>query len=192
MKKMFLMFSISALLLYSLSDGNSQQISISELNGYEWEVLGRSEKLYFLVGWTTGSMVARVGVAEAFLFTKSEKEYSRDKSVILDVSRVKGLEFDGLAPAQVIETIDKIYTDSRVKLWQIENIMPIARGRLKEGWTEKEIDEVISYHIKYNEWKKKFDESIKTSSGISQGHFQNEPEKPKVLKALESYKERRK
>jgi len=49
---------------------------------------------------------------------------------------------------QVANCIDQIYSDPRVKHWKIRKIMPIVRGRLKEGWTLRDIDEVISYRIR--------------------------------------------
>ena len=86
--------------------------------------------------------------------------------------------------------IDKVYSDPRVKTWEIDDVMPLVMGRLKEGWTEKDLDEVIAFIIKEREFYKK-DVNFKNESE-SQKWLKEYEElrsvEPKVLKALRAYK----
>ena len=96
-----------------------------------------------------------------------------------------------------------MYSDPRVKHWDIVDIMPLVRGRLKEGWTEKDLDEVIAYYIKYKERMKMFEaweeESSKFPPRSTKAEEINKeyekalsvmprPKMPYVLLQLEAYK----
>jgi hypothetical protein len=100
--------------------------------------------------------------------------------------REKGMELDYLSIVQITETTNKICSDPRVKYWWIKNVMPIVRGRLKEGWTDKDVDEVIAYYVKlYGLSSRKL-----TQNEWSEEYRSLELNKPKALKALEAYKEK--
>jgi hypothetical protein len=85
----------------------------------------------------------------------------------------------------IIETINQAYSDPRVRDWEITGIMPMVRGRLIEGWTLNDLDEVISYRIRMKEIDKKL-ESPNLSGEDKRKLFNQKNElvlnRPKVLK----------
>ena len=176
------------------------------LDGYQWEKAPESWKLGFVAGWMMGGESVRrlPGV-----LSDSENKLSegvrlcpRWKRIAEGFSKERGLELHDIPFIQVINMIGKIYSDPRVKHWSIVEIMPLVRGRLKEGWTDKDLDEVIAYHIKYNERMKMFDtwseEVDKLPPGLERDEIDKKYEKaltimprpktPNVLLLLEAYK----
>jgi hypothetical protein len=83
--------------------------------------------------------------------------------------------------------IDKIYSDPRTRQREIREIIILARGRLKEGWTERDLDAVIAYGVKYREWERKWGDSLSLGESDSMKknkEFDSLKEKmPKVLKS---------
>jgi hypothetical protein len=112
----------------------------------------------------------------------------------------EGLGLEDFTLGQILGTISKIYSDPRVKKWEITRIMPIVYGRLSKGWTEREVDEVIAFYIKFSDFNERF-KNILSRDILSRDIFKSETErdkyfeeyyslmekKPEVLKALEEY-----
>jgi hypothetical protein len=158
-------------------------------------------KLGFVRGWLECGSLIYTAIPSAFAFRILKDCPSREagKPIITKLIRIasgfqkeSGLEFSGLTLGQVVDTIDKVYSDPRVKNWEIYTIMPLVRGRLKEGWTEKDLDEVIAYQIKYNELQRKREDISSMPDKSKWENYQKEQDilfknEPKVLKALQSY-----
>ena len=109
--------------------------------------------------------------------------------MIKGISKENGLEVEDLTLNQIVDTIDKMYSDPRVKTWEIREIMPLVTGRLKEGWTERDLDEVIAYLIKEREHVKKYRnyDSLSKSEKKKLEEEATSLVEPKVLKALKAY-----
>jgi len=60
----------------------------------------------------------------------------------------EGIRLGGVTIGQIVDTIDKIYSDPRVTLMDITEVMPLVSGRLIRCWTEKELDEIIAINVK--------------------------------------------
>lgn len=201
MKKKFLIALCFYLLLYPLSTGGSEEKKEYVLDGYEWANFTAFEKIGFVKGWIAGGTAAFGALFNASFAMEHSGLLNRETfyqrlEIIDSAMKENGVELDFITFGQIVETIDSIYSDPRVKQWEILKIMPIVRGRLKVGWTQKDVDEVIAYYVKYNEWKKKF-ENFSTMNEIQRKKVLEEDRsiessKPKVLKVLESYKKDRK
>jgi len=203
MKSKFLLVFFLCFLSLPLSIGNAGEEKF-KLDGYKWAEMSRQFKLGFVEGWLRGGVVASVTpvFAALDLFSKEisrlsieefEKLKERTMDIVRGCSKEKGLGLFDITYGQIVDTIDKVYTDPRVKTWEIEEIMPLVGGRLKEGWTEKDLDEVISYLIKQKEFSKKWEKWVnyRSMSESERKKFLEEVsslEEPKVLKALRSYR----
>jgi len=188
-KKLLLVFCLCFLLL-PLSLGNAEEGL--KLDGYLWPNMPKLWRLGFVKGWTYGSGIAIDGIP-FFVTAFNEKIIDRERYVklIKGFGKEKGLlELDELSSAQIISTIDKIYSNPKVKQWEIHEVMPLVRGRLKEGWTERDLDDVIAYLIKEKELLKKA-ENYKSMGESERKKFEEEIKslvEPKVLKALRAYR----
>ena len=84
--------------------------------------------------------------------------------------------------------IDEVYGDPRVRLWNIEEIMTLVRGRLKEGWTNEDVDNVISFKIKWKNWVQR-SQNIESTSEAEKLRFGEDAksfkEIPQVLKNID-------
>jgi len=185
------------------------------LDAYEWAEMPRSLKFSFVKGWWhAGSvMFYEIPVAirmsvisrKEWVIGTTDDEYKKIWRIVNKIAKnsegvlkEKGLELFDLTIGQIVDTIDKVYSDPRVKTWEIAEIMPLVRGRLKEGWTEKDLDEVIAYLIRDKEILKKMEnyesrkqtesEEWKKSQWEKFGEEIRSLEEPKVLKALRAYK----
>jgi len=177
------------------------------LDGYQWDRRTELWKVGFVIGWLWGGEnVMRF----PFVLFDSENQLSESARLLPKWDRLAegfskqaGLELYGIPFIQIIRMIDKVYSDPRVKHWNIGEIMPLVRGRLKEGWTEKDLDEVIAYYIKYNERQKMLYAWGKEESKFPPGSAEIEeirkkyekallamprPKMPDVLLLLEAYK----
>lgn len=187
MKKKLLLVFCLYFLLYPLSIGNAGEKW--SFDGYDWVKWTNSIKVAFLRGWSVGGVVAAKWVYVDTAFAKMNfEDLDKYKKIGEGVLKRRGFEFDDLTYRQVVDTIDKIYSDPRVKTWEIQEIMPLVRGRLKEGWTEKDLDEVIAYNIKFKEWGKKLEEKPKMDEKEKEEFKLLISNEPKVLRALETYK----
>jgi hypothetical protein len=134
-----------------------QSAGIAEaIDGSTWASFNNSQKTGFVMGWISASnwvipkfLVALTGDKE--LFEQISRSGPSMGRIHEKFQKTEGLDFKGVTYIQIAEVVDQIYSDPRVKQWEIGEIMPIARGRLKEGWTEKDVDEVIAYQLKMNE-----------------------------------------
>lgn len=195
MKKTLLVI-ICLLLLSPLSIGQSAEKR--KVDGYEWAQMSKEMKLGFVIGWINGGSAIVDKVPEAYVFivyavylqTDPIINYPKINKITIGASKEVGVELYDLAFGQIVDMVDKVYSDPRVKTWEIHEIMPLVRGRLKEGWTEKDLDEVIAYMIKEKEHIKKL-VNIKSMSQSESEKLDKEIrqlEVPKVLKALRAYK----
>ena len=150
MKRSFLIAFVFILSLYSFFGGISEG---KELDGFEWARMNVLEKAYFIRGWIQGGMDLYLNVYfDTLLINFANVDPNLQKCVGITDKISKGvLERNGndiydFTTIQIVETVDTIYSDARVKLWNISKIMPIVKGRLKGGWTVKDVDEVIALH----------------------------------------------
>ena len=189
---------VCLLMLLPLSIGQSAEKSV--VDGYEWNIWNRSEKTGFAMGWVTSGKLLDHGLLVFILHIRSEEwrkglrklepAFPPPQNIVNSFLKEKGLDLSGVTFGQVVDVIDKVYSDPRVKTWEIDDVMPLVMGRLKEGWTEKDLDEVIAFIIKEREFYKK-DVNFKNESE-SQKWLKEYEElrsvEPKVLKALRAYK----
>ena len=187
-------------------------VSIGEpftLDGYKWDEWGKSGdsgkslKLGFAMGWVESGKLLDYGLLVFIAHIRSEEwrkglrklepafpPLQNTQNIVNSFLKEKGLYLPNVTCGQIVDVIDKVYSDPRVKTWEIDDVMPLVMGRLKEGWTEKDLDEVIAFIIKEREFYKK-DVNFKNESE-SQKWLKEYEElrsvEPKVLKALRAYK----
>lgn len=157
------------------------------IDGSTWTNFNSSQKIGFVMGWVSASN---------WVIPKFLVALTRDKELLDQLSRfgplmgqmnerfqkTEGIDFKGVTYIQIAEVVDQIYSDPRVKQWEIGEIMPIARGRLKEGWTEKDVDEVIAYQLKMNELTARW---MRGANKSEMDKAVKEIRKPRVLILLE-------
>jgi|SRR5271157_5796481 len=148
MDKKILVISIICLILFMRVNCNAvERLSI---NGYEWQKWSDWEKIGFVQGWIACGKSAFYDHLIIYVgknmedFNKSQEDAERQFAVFKD----GGILIGGVTIGQIRDTIDKIYSDARVKTMDIAEIMPLVSGRLIQGWTEKELDEVIAFNVK--------------------------------------------
>lgn len=169
--------------------GNTQWLRIS---GSEWSKVSQGFKIGFATGWVAAGTYGEAFVSELNRNLDEVLKTDLDRKDKLDSLRrrynraVFGKYFGiitDVAPKQVVDTIDWIYLDPRVQGWDLTEIMPMVRGRLQDGWTLKDLDEVISYEIKIREIEKKL--KLPTSSEEKEKLIKEEVQlklnQPKVL-----------
>jgi len=157
------------------------------IDGFTWTNLSSSQKVGFVMGWVSASnwviprfLVALTGDKE--LFEQISRFGPQMGRINERFQKTEGIDFKGVTYIQIAEVVDQIYGDARVKQWEIGEIMPIARGRLKEGWTEKDVDEVIAYQLKMNEVTARW---MKGANKSEMDKAMREIRKPRVLILLE-------
>jgi|GEM_PF-3335507 len=172
--------SIAIVLFFIAILPSYSQENYLKIDGYKWDTMSEGMKIGFVQGWiyaysALGDLAPNYYYA-LLLYTGIKKEITgvpvTDKlseylGELSDVFRCasytfvhkKGVGFVNITVGQISSAIDEIYKDPRVKNWEIDEIMPLVRGRLKEGWTSNELDNVISFLIKEknlfgkeNEW----------------------------------------
>jgi len=169
-----------------------------KFDGYEWASMNRDFKLGFAFGWMRAGGIG-YDIHSSFIFRsfiprmgECGKQFalifrSEIPNVIKEYFEDCGLEFFNVTNGQIVDTIDQIYSDPRVKQWDIEEVMPLVRGRLKGGWTKTDLDEVIAYKIKENSFWREIEERERTGKGkidvnIIEQREMLEKTKPKVLR----------
>ena len=170
MKKKIIVALGICFLLSSLAIGNAS--GQERLNSYEWSKKDDWFKMGFISGWFMG-----IEIVLGELNSSQKVDYYKLKSGELNRDQMEknvGHFTGSMTTGQILGMIDKIYSDPRTKNWEIWRIMPLVRGRLIEGWTERDLDEAISFLIKYFDLceKKGQTETLKIISGY---------EIPKVL-----------
>ena len=146
MNKKILAFSIVCFILFLQANCNAAGISV---DGYEWQKWSHGIKIGFVNGWVLCGKAASDGLL--IYMGKNSKDLNKS---IDDVNRQtesfkdEGILIGGVTLGQVTDTIDKIYSDARVMDMDTAKIMPLVSGRLIQGWTKKELDEVIAFNVK--------------------------------------------
>lgn len=187
--KIFLALFIIFLLHSFPQIGNTQWLRIS---GSGWSKVSQEFKIRLATGWVAAGTCGEVFVSELNRNLDELSKTDLDRKDKLDSLRrsynraVFGKYFGiitDVAPKQVVDTIDRIYLDPRVQGWDLTEIMPLVRGRLQDGLTSKDLDEVISYEIKIKEIEKKL--KLPTSEVEKEKLIKEEVElklsQPKVL-----------
>jgi hypothetical protein len=143
MKKILLFILGVFFSLFLFARGNAAE-SLS-INGYDWEKLSMGSKTLFVEGWAMCGKSAVDNLVidfnkwnESVEFMKLQEKSFKDAGVILS----------GVTIGQLTDIIDKIYSDPRVKNMDIIEVMPLVSGRLIQGWTEKELDEIIAINVR--------------------------------------------
>jgi len=184
-------------LLFVIPSQSIGDMKTRVLDGYYWSKQSFLWKLGFVEGWIeAGILLEELPIAVLNLVPQegsSIKEIGRQvqyqRKIAKGFSKEKGVELYDLTFDQIVDTIDRVYSDPRVKTWEINEIMPLIRGRLKEGWTEKDQDEVIAYKIKEREFSKKFEKFDLMSESEKEKTLKEfrSLKKTKVLELLETY-----
>ncbi|MDD4874245.1 MAG: hypothetical protein PHE15_04650 [Dehalococcoidales bacterium] len=148
-RKLLFVWTLFCFLLSSSLCTAAEGISI---NGYDWQKWSRGSKLAFVQGWAICGKSAYDNLIldlnkwdESFNFLKLQEEGFKDAGILLG----------GVTIGQIIDTIDKIYSDPRVTTMDISAIMPFVSGRLIQGWSEKELDEITAIYVRLNQCEKK-------------------------------------
>jgi hypothetical protein len=153
-----------------------------EINGDNWNNYPPEWKLGFVQGWMEGGSYNTGEFAQEVILNAT-KENTKELPKLVNIFYKKsGLNLLKTTFRKIINEIDILYLDPRLKKWGFSEIMPLVRGRVEGKLTEKDIDEVIAYHqknilfwetnLKKNKWNRKEWEKI-------------ESQKPNALKALE-------
>ena len=125
-------------------------------------------KIGFVHGWI---ICGRAASYDLIIYLgKNSKDLNKsidDVNMQTEVFKDEGVLIGGVTSEQVSDTIDKIYSDARVIDMDIEKIMPLVIGRLIQGWTEKELDEVIAFNVKLKQCEKT--EKEQTIEAMKQG-----------------------
>ena len=147
-KKDFIIISL-CILLFLVSTGNAGEGF--KVDGNDWKQWSEGSKLYFVLGWLKCGKAAWDTLPldfnkwdEAMEFSKNTGEFYRNAGVLIG----------GVTIRQVIDTINIIYSDPRVNMMDITEIMPLVTGRLTQGWTLKELDEVIALMVRLDRCEK--------------------------------------
>ncbi|HXN07356.1 MAG TPA: hypothetical protein VN944_09870 [Nitrospiria bacterium] len=115
------------------------------MNGNDWQALPESSKIYFVMGWmmsggkATDNLMINLG-----RWDESTKEVENQTQVF----REAGIVLQGVSVGQIIKTIDGLYSDPRLMTMDITKIMPFVSGRLIQGWTLKQLDEIVAIEVK--------------------------------------------
>lgn len=148
MRAKILFFLFAYYLIIPISIGNTEGLQI---NGYDWQKWDRGEQISFVIGWIKSGNHALDNFPvyldkydESLEFINSTTAVFKDKGILLY----------GVTVGQVVDTINIIYSDPRVKLMDISEIMPLLSGRLIQGWTKGELDEVIAINVKLKQCEK--------------------------------------
>ena len=172
--------------------------NVQAIDGYLWTNLPPLCKTAFVLGWVEASNEA---VESMPLFIvgvlRKDKEGEKPfedweqtekyKKISERWAKRCGADLSEFGIDQVVKTINKIYEDQRVKKWGIQDIMELVGGRLREGWTEKDLDEVIGYKIKLRDVYKRMQENMSKKEGekVNLYHeWKSLDDLPNALKAL--------
>ncbi len=149
MKKKFIVILGVCFFLFPLSIGNTGEGLV--IDGSNWERMSSSTKLYFVLGWVKSGKGARDSL---MIYKDDFNESIKNVNAQAQQFIEEGILLGGVTPGQVIDTINIIYSDPRVKMMDITEIMPLVSGRLIQGWTNRELDEVIALIVKLNRCEK--------------------------------------
>lgn len=168
MYKKILLVSTVCFAFFLLADGNAaENLSI---DGYDWQKRSTSSKISFVEGW----LMCGNSVYDNTLIDFEELLVGRDKAGgrnewtkwQLEIYKDAGALLGGVTIGQIIDIIDKIYSDARVTTMDITEVMPFVSGRLIKGWTESELDEVIALNVRLKQCKGKGKDYLGTCGPI--------------------------
>lgn len=149
MKKKLLFVLAVCFFLFPLSTGNTGEGLV--VDGSDWARMSSSIKLYFVLGWVKSGMEANDNL---FISINNWDESIKNVNAQTQIFKEQGILLGGVTTRQIIDTINIIYSDPRVKTMDINKIMPLVSGRLIQGWTNRELDEVIALIVKLNRCEK--------------------------------------
>jgi hypothetical protein len=141
--KKILLFILVYFLLFPLYTANAEEGMY--INGYDWQKWTSGSKISFVQGW---AKCGKAAVDNLFIDINKWNESIEFVKLQEDIFKDEGILIGGVTIRQIIDTVDKIYADPRVKTMDITEVMSFVSGRLIQGWTEKELDEVVAINVK--------------------------------------------
>jgi hypothetical protein len=134
----------------------------SVLDCRKWTEAPEWFKVGYVQGWTAAGHKANETLRNILTTITFEAVKSHIKSTLPEELIKTSLEdsdheFPNIVVSQIIGGIAKVCADPRVQSWSIYSVMPLVKGRLKEGWTERDLDEVIAYHVKTRNFAEKIE-----------------------------------
>jgi hypothetical protein len=135
----------------------------SDKNQDEWEKNDKIYRLGYILGVIRGVDIALLNILPGIFFDctpemlkimtllQQQGDDSKRAAMVgytaLSLQREFHLNFGRANMGQIHDEIQKIYSDPRTKNWSIDRVILMAKGRLGDGWTEKDLDEVIAREI---------------------------------------------
>ena len=123
-------------------------------DGTDWNGWTESAKGHYILGWMSCGLQAGIITAIDNYNNSSRLESNKH---IMERFRSQGIVLFDIAIRDIIDTINNLYLDPRLRPMQISEVMSLMVGRLKLGWTMGDLDKVISLKIKQKECVKKQD-----------------------------------
>jgi len=132
---------------FPLSTGHTEEKDGIYINGHDWQEWSNGSKILFVEGWVKGGLAAwnNLPINVNVLFTEKGKLMLKTQQQGLIN---EGVLLGGVTIGQVVDTISEMYSDPRVKMMDITEVMPFVSGRLIKGWTAKELDERVAFTVK--------------------------------------------
>ena len=143
---------VFCLVLWSLANADE-----GKLDGYRWSEGSFSYKLGLVrgmyLGVNAGANWIEFEQIKGKVYKNSTEAAKGKEEAEMKAKRFKeekGFDLEEITYGQMINTIDEVYFDERVKNWSVIEVMPLVQGRLKKGWTKQDLDEVVAYKIRVN------------------------------------------
>lgn len=143
MKRISMLIFVVIFSIYPLSTGITGEGFI--IDGNEWETMSEGLKISFVSGWIKCGKAASDNL---FFYVNNWDESMKYLNLQNRVFKEQGISLAGVTVGQVLSTVNIMYSDPRLKIIDIQEIMPLVSGRLIQGWTERELDEVVSIKVK--------------------------------------------
>ncbi|MFH1931723.1 MAG: hypothetical protein ABIN18_09075 [Pseudomonadota bacterium] len=129
--------------IFPLSIGNTEEGIY--INGYDWQKWPTGSKISFVEGWAKCGKAAK---GNLIIYFNNLNESIKQSNAQQESFKDAGILLGGVTIGQVVDSIDEIYSDPRLKTIDITEIMPLVSGRLMQGWTANELDGLIAIKIK--------------------------------------------
>jgi hypothetical protein len=142
MKKKLFLILVVCLLILPCSKNSYADLSI---NGNDWNNWSQGSKISFVYGWILSGKSAFDNLP---LNLNKLDEANKYMELVLEWYKNAGILMGGVTIGQIIDVINEVYSDSRTKYTNIIDIMPLVNGRLTQGWTKVDLDEVIALTVK--------------------------------------------
>lgn len=150
-KRLFIFLSV-CFFFFTVSIGNTEEGLY--INGYDWEKMSEGSQISFVEGWLKCGKAA-LGNMWIDISTQNKWDESIEFMKIQQKRFINsGVLIGGVTIGQIIDTMNEIYSDPRTKLMDIADIMPLVSGRLMQGWTLKNLDELIAIEVKLQRCEK--------------------------------------